>query len=214
MADFDRWGFAIGEALGRGLGEEFLKAYQKNVERQNEEVIQGNTLAQALLRLMTDYPMEEWEGTVGDLFKVLTEISPPVKDDDTFPKVQRTLKKHIERITPTLLDHGLKFTFHPKKTREGYKITIHRDGKFGSFDSQRVSPPDNHTESDENSCEPNGEPSVNQNENQEFGSPLSSPSNISESLRCEPNEPSEPKFHPSRGDVVKNDSEIEFPTGE
>jgi len=139
MADFDRWGFAIGEALGEGLGKEFLAAYQKNVERQSEEVIQGNTLAQALLRLMEKHSTDRWEGTVGELFRALQDVIAPHRDDDTFPKVERTLRKHIERIAPTLLDHGLKFIFHPR-TKDGFRIDIQKidsqeDINFRSFDT-------------------------------------------------------------------------------
>ena len=44
MADFARWGYAIGEALG-GLGNEFLDQYAQNRQNQNDEAIANDPVA-------------------------------------------------------------------------------------------------------------------------------------------------------------------------
>ena len=50
MADFMRWGVAITKALGYEA-DDFIQAYQANIESQNAEVINSNTLAQAVFNI-------------------------------------------------------------------------------------------------------------------------------------------------------------------
>jgi hypothetical protein len=118
MADFTRWGFAIAEALG-GLGVEFLGAYGKNIEVQNEEVIQGNTLAQAVLTFMNE--KGQWDGYVKEVFTKLQEIANPSKYDRTFPGDHKNLRKHLERIKPTLSEYGISFTIG-RRSSQGIPI--------------------------------------------------------------------------------------------
>ncbi|MCP5006982.1 MAG: hypothetical protein GY941_23990 [Planctomycetes bacterium] len=129
MADFAKWGYAIAEALG-GRGREFLHAYQENVERQNEEVIQGNTLAQAILTFMAD--KESWGGTIKSAWVELNTLANPDKKDPTFPKTNRTLRKQLTRIKTNLMDLGVTFKISPR-TQEGYPIAFQKDRNFASF---------------------------------------------------------------------------------
>ena len=73
-----------------------MKAYQQNVERQNEEVIQYNTLAQAMVSFMSD--KDTWNGMIKEVWEELQTIANPYKNDPTFPKSHRTLRKHLEKI--------------------------------------------------------------------------------------------------------------------
>ncbi len=135
MADFARWGYAITEALGMD-GSEFLKAYQSNIDRQNEEVIQNNTLAQAVFLLLED--MAEWDGTIKDAWEELHEQVNPdgdksfLKHDYSFPKTPRTLRKHLERIKTNLLDYGISFHLG-ERTERGYVIFFCKNSNFNSF---------------------------------------------------------------------------------
>jgi hypothetical protein len=165
MADFGKWGYAIAEALGE-KGDEFLRVYQKNVERQNEEVIQGNTLAQTVLTFMADE--ESWDGTVKGAWENLNKIANPDKNDSTFPKSNRTLRKHLDRIKTNLMDLGITFRIG-ERTKDGYPITFQKDAKFASFGTPNYNQLSNKDLA--------GESKVNQNVNNEFATPFSSPPN-------------------------------------
>ena len=132
MADFAKWGYAIAEALGVG-GNEFLIAYQKNIERQNEEVIQNNSLAQAVLTLMSE--RDSWDGTIKEAWEALSEIAPPDKADPTFPLSARSLRKDLEKIKSNLIDYGISYRIG-RKTRNGYPIAFQKSGEFSSLGSQ------------------------------------------------------------------------------
>lgn len=129
MADFVKWGYAIAAALG-GHGDKFLRDYRQNVVRQNEEVIQGNTLAQAVLKLMDD--QESWEGNIKEAWHKLKETADPDKNDASFPKSERSLRKHLEKIKTNLIDVGV--TFHiGQRTSAGVPISFQKVGDSSSL---------------------------------------------------------------------------------
>lgn len=130
MADFVKWGYAIACALDED-GELFLQAYQKNIERQNEEVIQGNTLAQAVAAFMGNHEIRSWDGTIKQAWKELHDIVDPNKSDPTFPKSERTLRRHLERIKTNLMDIGITYQIG-SRTRDGYPITFQKQEYFTS----------------------------------------------------------------------------------
>jgi hypothetical protein len=135
MADFAKWGYAIAEALGHN-GSKFIKAYQQNVERQNEEVIQHNTLAQSVVTFMNDKDI--WSGTIKEAWKELREIADPEKKDSSFPKASRTLRNQLEKIKPNLMDIG-GITFDiGTRNMSGYPITFEKDCNFNSLDNKPV----------------------------------------------------------------------------
>lgn len=129
MADFARWGYAITKALGRDVNE-FSKAYQLNIERQNEEVIANNTLAQAVLRFMEG--KEVWEGTIKEAYQALSDIARPDKSDGTFPKTERGLRKQLNRIKTNLADVGICFTIGDRTDR-GIPISFQHNKKSSTF---------------------------------------------------------------------------------
>ncbi|MBM4340327.1 MAG: DUF3854 domain-containing protein [Deltaproteobacteria bacterium] len=129
MADFTRWGYAIAEALNRGGGDKFLKEYQGNIECQNEEVVQGNTLAQSVLSFMAD--KTDWDGLIKDAFQSLQNIANPGREDGTFPKNERSLRKHLERIKTTLMEFGVNFSIG-QRTEKGVPIHFQKDRSFRS----------------------------------------------------------------------------------
>ncbi|MFH0813442.1 MAG: hypothetical protein V2A69_11485 [Pseudomonadota bacterium] len=132
MADFSRWGFAIAEAFGIN-GENFLRAYQKNIEKQNEEVVQGNTLMQAVLNFMED--INEWEGTVSEAYDLLCNQIKLSRDDSTFPKHANKLRKHLNRIKANLLDFGIQFAISDYHAKEGVPLSFHKVAKGCSLSS-------------------------------------------------------------------------------
>lgn len=110
MADFAQWGCAIAEAMGH-TREEFLKAYDKNITRQNAEVINENIIAAALVELMNE--RSEWDGTPKDLYEAVRGIAENTfgikpDRDKHFPKAANALTRQLNRLLPTLEEEGLK----------------------------------------------------------------------------------------------------------
>ena len=135
MADFAKWGYAIAEALGH-KGTDFMKAYQQNVERQNEEVIQYNTLAQAMVSFMSD--KDTWNGMIKEVWEELQTIANPYKKDPTFPKSHRTLRKHLEKIKPNLMDIGITYEIS-ERIAAGYSIVFQKSTDLNSNEDESVS---------------------------------------------------------------------------
>lgn len=185
MADFARWGYAVTEAL-RKDGMNFLKAYRGNIDRQNEEVVQNNTLAQAVLTLLAE--RESWEGTVKGAWETMSVIAAPEKTDPTFPKSARTLRKHLERIKSNLIDYGVTYRIG-KKTREGYPIDFQKNENSSSLCSQ------DSTSSKYKSF--SHDANVNQTDRVGFNSHFGSQNNPLENIEkesCEPCEPNDADF--------------------
>jgi len=150
LADFARWGYAISEALGK-TGEEFLADYQQNIERQTEEVVQGNTLCLAVLRMMDD--KESYTKPVKDAFDELHNLAEPERSDTTFPKDAKNLRKHLERIKATLMDLGIGYQIS-ERSATGYYITFRKVATLSSSATLSTSQvPDEHDECNEHvSC--------------------------------------------------------------
>lgn len=127
MADFVKWGVAIAQALGYSA-QDFLSAYQGNVESQNAEIINGNTLAQAVLSFMEN--QDKWEGTVKEAYDNLSPLVTVSKEDRTFPKHYNKLRHSLNRIKPNLLDFGVKFTIADYNTRRGVFMSFQKVGKL------------------------------------------------------------------------------------
>jgi len=60
MADFARWGVAVAEAIKRGSGSEFLKAYYMNIAGAVEEAVMGDMVGAAIVYFMDG--KETWTG--------------------------------------------------------------------------------------------------------------------------------------------------------
>jgi hypothetical protein len=121
MADFMEWGCAIARGLDE-TEEDFLSSYEANVKRQNDEVFNSNTLAQAVLTFMKDRKV--YDGTIGKVYESLKRIAEPKKEDDTFPRHPNKLRHHLERIRPNLLDLGVKVTISNFSSRRNYGVPV------------------------------------------------------------------------------------------
>ncbi len=122
MADFTRWGAAISVALGINP-KEFIEAYGANIERQNEEVILNSALAQAVLSLMNS--RDKWEGTIKEALSALIEIAQPEKGSKDFPRAEKSLRKHLNRLKVNLRDAGVTFDIG-QRAASGIPIAFQR----------------------------------------------------------------------------------------
>jgi len=124
MADFARWGYAIGEALG-GKGQEFLDQYAANYNKQNFEAIQADPVAILTVELMKIYA--KWNGTMGELYSRLKldaykyNINPQNK---SFPPDPSRLSRRLNAIKSNLEAVGI--TLETKQKSDGTHVSLER----------------------------------------------------------------------------------------
>lgn len=116
MADFARWGYAIGEALS-GLGNQFLNEYMGNRQIQNEEAIACDPVAMLIVEFMRgkDY----WSGLCAELYKKLYDIAPNHginTNEKNYPSDAIRLAKRFKQIKSNLEAVGLQIEkIEPRK---------------------------------------------------------------------------------------------------
>lgn len=132
MADFARWGYAIGEALG-GLGDEFLAEYKLNQEERNLEVLNTDIVATLMIAFMKD--RKEWSGLVSQLYTELVDLAPKYgvnPKQKEFPVLPNVLSRRLNNIRSNLKEAGI--TFEGTSTMQGKKLVITNE-KFASLPS-------------------------------------------------------------------------------
>jgi len=121
MADFTRWGYAVGEALG-GLGDKFLAEYQQNYERQNDEVLNNDPVATLTIEFMKD--QTEWHGlhaTLHDKFVELADKCAIDTRNKNFPNDAAALGRRLRSIMSNLRHEGVWYL--PEK-RKNYGVPL------------------------------------------------------------------------------------------
>ena len=121
MADFAKWGYAVAEAIGY-KGEDFISAYKRNIEKQNEEAIEASPVAQALIKFMKDY--DEWESTAAALLQQLNRVATfdDLKSSMLWPKDPQWLSKRLNEIEPNLQTVGIFFERYVQDQQRVIKI--------------------------------------------------------------------------------------------
>lgn len=122
MADFCRWGYAVAETLG-GRGEQFLREYTANYERQNIEAIEADSVATLIIALMTN--REQWCGRVSDLLVQLVNMAQEYgisKNSKSLPSQPNVLSRRLNGIKSNLKAVGITFTREAKT--DGTYITL------------------------------------------------------------------------------------------
>ena len=126
MADFARWGYAIGEALGEGLGQIFLNEYTGNRQIQNEEAIANDPVATLIVEFMKN--RQEWTGLFSTLYRLLADIAEDngisVKHK-SFPANAIVLSKRITAIKSNLENVGI-YCVSEKRNKHGQNLSIKR----------------------------------------------------------------------------------------
>lgn len=122
MADFARWGYTIGEAIGN-RGEEFINQYNTNIDRQNLEVVSADIVANMMIQLLSD--KREWNGTVGQLHTELIKLAESKKLNtrgNNFPQQPNVLSRRLNNLRSNLSSVGI--TFETNVTSKGTNINI------------------------------------------------------------------------------------------
>ena len=113
MADFARWGVAVAEAIKRGSGSEFLKAYYMNIAGAVEEAVMGDMVGAAIVYFMDG--KETWTGTATELLGLLNELPSVNVKEKAWPKRPHTLTRRLNKIKSALADYGIEVV----SSREG-----------------------------------------------------------------------------------------------
>lgn len=127
MADFTRWGYAIAEVCGIG-GEIFLKAYLDNQSKANDEAVNSNPIAVAVIRLMET--TQCFEGTPSKILDTLSVIAEEEKIDiksRRWVKEPNVLMRKLNELKSNLLLEGITFT--STNTSRGRKVEIRKSPK-------------------------------------------------------------------------------------
>jgi len=136
MADWALWGCAIAEALGYSK-EEFLNAYQNNITRQTEMLVNENVVATAIVTFMED--KTEWRGTPTELLKELSTHA-AFADIDTrekyWPKGANILSRRLNELSTPLKQMGVLVIINTTGT-ERY-VQIQKVVKNGDVQKEQI----------------------------------------------------------------------------
>ena len=151
MADFARWGYAIGEALGN-LGQLFLDEYRINYDRQNIEAINSDVVAVLIIDFMKD--RQNWTGRVSDLWNQFSTLAPSLginTNIKAFPTQPNTLSRRLNGLRSNLQLVGINFVTECKSdatyitiTNEKisqlppYQIVYENKNKSEEFDNAKI----------------------------------------------------------------------------
>lgn len=120
MADFAIWGAAIAEAIGYSRAE-FLDAYWRNINAQNEEVLSDDPAASLLIAFMES--RDEWTGTASELLATLDGLAIDHHvNQKELPKSGAALSRHLRRLTSSLEEAGIRLAISAG-TRRSITIT-------------------------------------------------------------------------------------------
>lgn len=124
MADYANFATATAIALGSSK-EEFLLAFNQNIERQNQSVIDSSPVAQTILLFMGD-KNEGWEGSSSQLYAELLARADILKlsvgGRDGFPKDPRWLWRKIQVVRSNLADLGIQVSHGVKRENSVIKL--------------------------------------------------------------------------------------------
>ncbi|MFH1513862.1 MAG: hypothetical protein ABIG42_00195, partial [bacterium] len=125
MADFGMFGAAAAIALGK-TSDDFLRAYNGNINRQNEAAIEASYVAQAVIELMKKVP--QWRGSSTELLDELNPLADKLRiyrKSHKWPQDPSWLTRRLKEVEPNLEVIGIKVA-HERGT-DGRKIVITLD---------------------------------------------------------------------------------------
>lgn len=114
LADFTRWGYAIGEALG-GKGQAFIDEYNSNIKTQNDEALNNDAVATLIIAFMSD--KENWYGKVSELYNKLVALTSNCgisANSKQLPKGANHLSRKLKALKSNLNAVGISFNTESK----------------------------------------------------------------------------------------------------
>lgn len=158
MADFTYWGYAIAEVLGV-TGDVFLKAYQKNQGKANEEALSSNPTAAAVIAMMRY--RSNWTSSVSGLLKELEKVAADEHisiRQKIWPSDASALSKRLKEVKSNLEEVGIyydirhagnckKITIENTREIEPIKVNPEKPATIpNGLTSSTLSQYDNHSE--------------------------------------------------------------------
>ena len=120
MADFARWGVAVGRGLGWRTNA-FLSAYEKNRIAATEGSLDGSPLGTFLLTLVGRWL--DFDRSPTDMLEMFTrDVDKKVARSAGWPKNAQAFTGELRRIAPQLLMRGVVVIF--RRTHKGRRIRI------------------------------------------------------------------------------------------
>lgn len=121
MADYTKWGYAISTAIGLEPGF-FAKAYQANIDSQDEEVISSQPVADWLMKWIDFNKITKYSGSASEIHQTLTEFAAEtynqdLKYVDDFPKGATPMGKKLKEIAPSLISQGVNISYGKSGSR-------------------------------------------------------------------------------------------------
>lgn len=138
MADFARWGYAVGEALG-GLGNEFLDEYNTNQRNRNIEILNTDTVATLVIAFMKD--KAEWSGLISELYNQLAEMAAQYGINNkgkAFPSVPNVLSRRLSGLRSNLQEAGISFKTVSKMQGREITLTNEKIPQLPSYNHYKV----------------------------------------------------------------------------
>lgn len=114
LADFTRWGYAIGEALG-GNGQTFIDEYNSNIKTQNDEALNNDAVATLIIAFMSD--KKNWKGKVSELYNKLVALTSNcgiASNSKQLPKGANHLSRRLKQLQSNLKSIGISFNTESK----------------------------------------------------------------------------------------------------
>ena len=131
FADFERWGYAIVEAMNEaGLHYaqgDFRKAYSDNIRIVRYHVLEGHPIAQCLIDLRNTAATKEWAGTPEELLKTLNTVAAGLTIDTTlktWPRSAVWLTRRLDEIRSNLKEIGISYSQRKERTAKGTRRII------------------------------------------------------------------------------------------
>ena len=151
MADFAEWGEIIARCIGYD-DNEFIDAYQENIDIQNDEVIESSPVAESLLFFSQELDNDYWEGTPTELYNkfevIIVQIKPGVKRSNMWPKASNKLTSKINEVAPNLKEKGIIIITGEKNTKGDRIIKIEKIRKYENSEVNKIYE-DNHNDDEE-----------------------------------------------------------------
>jgi hypothetical protein len=122
MADFAYLGEAVYRSLGKDEGN-FLADYEANRYQGVHRTINSSPVVSKLIDFIDCSENQEFKGRIGDLFKVLNDMS---CHEDAWPKTARNLGSILRRMAPSLRTLGYKVEIDDKHRKDGYHCLIRK----------------------------------------------------------------------------------------
>jgi len=109
MADYAKWGEAVGQGLG-WTSESFLSTYHSNRKDATLTALDDSAVGSVLLQIAPT--MKPWSGSSANLLAALTKIAgKKLAVSARWPKTATQFSSELRRVAPQLGMHGLSIQF-------------------------------------------------------------------------------------------------------